>query len=84
MLRQAGLPQNSVGRWRLNGIPRDGEISTRDRAVPDLMGAFALPNEIAPGFFEKSAKLPVELGAHLGDDGKLHAEIERRVRCLRA
>jgi hypothetical protein len=39
------------------------------------MGAFALTDKIAFTVFQKSAKLPVEVGTHLGHGGKKYLEI---------
>lgn len=64
MFREAGLAQDCVGGMTARDADRHREIATRDRAVPDFVAPFALPDEGAARGAQERAKLSIELRRH--------------------
>lgn len=65
-LRQTGLAKDGIGGVAARNADGYGEVLLRDRAVPDFVAAFALPDEDATRGPQQVTQGPVELRRHLG------------------
>jgi hypothetical protein len=63
-LGQPGLPQDRIRGVSARNTHRHCEIPFRDRAAPDFVAAFALPNESATGRAQQLPQRAVELRRH--------------------
>jgi len=68
---QASVLQYSIRRMMLLCVARNAECTVVLWAEPDFVGAFALPNNMTAGVFEKAGQLRIEIGAHSGGAGGL-------------
>jgi hypothetical protein len=65
-LREPSLPQNGIRCVPTRNPDRHGEISSGDRAMPDLMAALALADKSTPGSTRQIPKSAIELRGHSG------------------
>lgn len=68
-LGQSGLPQDRIRCVAAGDSDRYGEVSLRDRTMPDLMAAAALPDQRAAGGPQQFPQQPIERRRHSDDRG---------------